>query len=210
MQDRAGIISFATPPRLAPTVYASSAAAASRRSSRSAEDIGKLPDATVAGSISRLPGVTAQRDKTPGRVLATSVPDMSPDFNGTLRNGREQASAGDSRSVGSAARAISRQHPAAPAGGRPRRGDASAGGPAPAVSSFYSTIRSRLHPRSLPVLVISTFSGCAYVCIQGNLYSNYKRLTAGSTKITVYIDAFWVICGYKPQLLHSEVTSVDT
>ena len=30
----------------------------------SAEDIGKLPDATVAESISRLPGVTAQRDKS--------------------------------------------------------------------------------------------------------------------------------------------------
>ena len=65
----------------------------------SAEDIGKLPDATVAESISRLPGVTAQRDKTSGRASAISVRGMSPDFNGTLLNGREQASAGDSRGV---------------------------------------------------------------------------------------------------------------
>ncbi|MFL6631103.1 MAG: TonB-dependent receptor [Massilia sp.] len=65
----------------------------------SAEDIGKLPDATVAESISRLPGVTAQRDPSTGRAAAISVRGMSPDFNGTLLNGREQASAGDSRGV---------------------------------------------------------------------------------------------------------------
>jgi len=65
----------------------------------SAEDIGKLPDATVAESISRLPGVTAQRDKSSGRASAISVRGLSPDFNGTLLNGREQASAGDSRGV---------------------------------------------------------------------------------------------------------------
>ena len=65
----------------------------------SAEDIGKLPDATVAETISRLPGVTAQRDKSSGRASAISVRGLSPDFNGTLLNGREQASAGDSRGV---------------------------------------------------------------------------------------------------------------
>jgi iron complex outermembrane receptor protein len=65
----------------------------------SAEDIGKLPDSTVAESISRLPGVTAQRDKSSGRASSISVRGLSPDFNGTLLNGREQASAGDSRGV---------------------------------------------------------------------------------------------------------------
>lgn len=65
----------------------------------SAEDIGKLPDATVAESISRLPGVTAQRNKSTGRAQSISVRGMSPDFNGTLLNGREQASSGDSRGV---------------------------------------------------------------------------------------------------------------
>jgi iron complex outermembrane receptor protein len=65
----------------------------------SAEDIGKLPDSTVAESISRLPGVTAQRDKSSGRASEISVRGLSPDFNGALLNGREQASAGDSRGV---------------------------------------------------------------------------------------------------------------
>ncbi|MFM8589294.1 MAG: TonB-dependent receptor plug domain-containing protein, partial [Limnohabitans sp.] len=65
----------------------------------SAEDIGKLPDATVADSISRLPGVTAQRNKSTGRAQSISVRGMSPDFNGALLNGREQASTGDSRGV---------------------------------------------------------------------------------------------------------------
>ena len=65
----------------------------------SAEDIGKLPDATVAESVSRLPGVTTQRDARTGRAASISVRGMSPDFNGTLLNGREQASASDSRGV---------------------------------------------------------------------------------------------------------------
>jgi iron complex outermembrane receptor protein len=65
----------------------------------SAEDIGKLPDSTVAESISRLPGVAAQRDKSSGRASAISVRGLSPDFNGTLLNGREQATAGDGRGV---------------------------------------------------------------------------------------------------------------
>jgi iron complex outermembrane receptor protein len=63
----------------------------------SAEDIGKLPDATVAESIARLPGVTAQRDMRTGKASSVSIRGMSPDFNGSLLNGREQASTGDSR-----------------------------------------------------------------------------------------------------------------
>jgi iron complex outermembrane receptor protein len=63
----------------------------------SAEDIGKLPDSTVAESISRLSGVTTQRDKVSGRAAQVSVRGLSPSFNGSLLNGREQASTGDAR-----------------------------------------------------------------------------------------------------------------
>lgn len=65
----------------------------------SAEDIGKLPDTTVAESISRLPGVTAQRSAVTGRAQGVSVRGMSPDFNGGLLNGREQASTASNRGV---------------------------------------------------------------------------------------------------------------
>ncbi len=63
----------------------------------SAEDLGKLPDTSIAESISRLPGVAAQR--TAGRASQISIRGMAPDFSTTLLNGREQASTGDSRSV---------------------------------------------------------------------------------------------------------------
>lgn len=63
----------------------------------SAEDIGKLPDTTVAESISRLSGVTSQRDKTSGKATEISVRGLSPSFNGALLNGREQASTSDAR-----------------------------------------------------------------------------------------------------------------
>lgn len=63
----------------------------------SAEDIGKLPDASIAESIARLPGVTAQR--TAGRAQQISIRGMSPDFSTALLNGREQVSTGDSRGV---------------------------------------------------------------------------------------------------------------
>jgi iron complex outermembrane receptor protein len=64
----------------------------------SAEDIGKLPDTSVAESISRLPGVTVQRNKTNGKATDVSVRGLSPSFNGSLLNGREQASTSDARS----------------------------------------------------------------------------------------------------------------
>jgi iron complex outermembrane receptor protein len=63
----------------------------------SAEDIGKLPDQSIAESIARLPGVTAQR--TNGQAAVISIRGMSPDFSTGLLNGREQVSTGDSRGV---------------------------------------------------------------------------------------------------------------
>jgi iron complex outermembrane recepter protein len=65
----------------------------------SSEDLGKLPDPSVADSIARLPGVAAQRNKGSGKAQNISVRGMSPDFNGGLLNGREVASSGDSRGV---------------------------------------------------------------------------------------------------------------
>ena len=63
----------------------------------SAEDIGKLPDSSIAESIARLPGISAQR--AAGRAQVISVRGLSPDFATTLLNGREMVSTGDNRSV---------------------------------------------------------------------------------------------------------------
>lgn len=63
----------------------------------SAEDIGKLPDVSIAESIARLPGVSAQR--VAGRAQVISIRGLSPDFATTLLNGREMVSTGDNRSV---------------------------------------------------------------------------------------------------------------
>ena len=63
----------------------------------SAEDIGKLPDTSIAESISRLPGLTSQRAE--GRASAISLRGTDPGFTTALLNGREQVSTGDNRSV---------------------------------------------------------------------------------------------------------------
>ena len=63
------------------------------------EDLGKLPEASVADAMARLPGIAAQRNKGSGKAQTISVRGMSPDFNGGLLNGREVASSGDSRGV---------------------------------------------------------------------------------------------------------------
>ncbi|MBB5014724.1 TonB-dependent receptor [Rehaibacterium terrae] len=63
----------------------------------SAEDIGKLPDISIADSISRLPGLTAQR--VAGRASTINIRGLAGDFSTTLLNGREQVSAGDNRGV---------------------------------------------------------------------------------------------------------------
>ncbi len=64
----------------------------------SAEDIGKLPDTTIAEALARLPGVTAQRTKS-GTASNIAIRGLSEDFTGYLLNGREQTSTGDSRAV---------------------------------------------------------------------------------------------------------------
>jgi iron complex outermembrane receptor protein len=63
----------------------------------SAEEIGKLPDVSIAESIARLPGIAAERIR--GRAEIISVRGFSPDFTTTLLNGRQQASSGYNRSV---------------------------------------------------------------------------------------------------------------
>ena len=63
----------------------------------SAEEIGKLPDVSIAESIARLPGIAAQR--VAGRAQVISVRGLSPDFATTTLNGREMVSTGDNRSV---------------------------------------------------------------------------------------------------------------
>ncbi|HYX45840.1 MAG TPA: TonB-dependent receptor plug domain-containing protein, partial [Sphingomicrobium sp.] len=63
----------------------------------SAEEIGKLPDVSIAESIARLPGIAAQR--VAGRAEIVSIRGFSPDFTTVLLNGRQQASSGYNRAV---------------------------------------------------------------------------------------------------------------
>ena len=63
-----------------------------------AEDLGKLPDASIAESLARLPGLTGQRSAD-GRVNVISIRGLSPKFSGVLLNGREIVSSNDGRAV---------------------------------------------------------------------------------------------------------------
>ena len=63
----------------------------------SSEDIGKLPDTSIADSIARLPGLTAQRFG--GRPQEINIRGFAGDFSTTLLNGREQVSLGNNRGV---------------------------------------------------------------------------------------------------------------
>ena len=63
----------------------------------SAEDIGKLPDVSIADSVARLPGITAQRFF--GRAQEINIRGFSGDFSTTTLNGREQVSLGNNRGV---------------------------------------------------------------------------------------------------------------
>ncbi len=62
-----------------------------------AEDIGKLPDVSIAESLARLPGLAGQRIN--GRAQTISIRGLAPDFSTTLLNGRQIVSTGDNRSV---------------------------------------------------------------------------------------------------------------
>lgn len=62
-----------------------------------AEDIGKLPDVSIADSLARLPGLTAQRVR--GRAQQISIRGLGPDFSLALLNGREVVSAGSQRGI---------------------------------------------------------------------------------------------------------------
>lgn len=64
----------------------------------SAEEVGKLPDASIAEALARLPGLTGQRG-VDGRVDRISIRGLSPEFSGVLLNGREIVSSNDSRAV---------------------------------------------------------------------------------------------------------------
>lgn len=63
----------------------------------SAEDIGKLPDVSIAESLARLPGLTSQR--LDGRSQSISIRGLGPDFTTALLNGRELVTTGDNRGV---------------------------------------------------------------------------------------------------------------
>ena len=63
----------------------------------SAEDIGQLPDTSIAEALARLPGLTAQRLR--GRAQLLSVRGLGPSFTTALLNGREQVTTGDGRGV---------------------------------------------------------------------------------------------------------------
>lgn len=63
----------------------------------SAEDIGKLPDTSIAESIARLPGLSAQRVN--GQAQQISIRGTSGDLSTVTLNGREQVSTSASRVV---------------------------------------------------------------------------------------------------------------
>ena len=62
-----------------------------------AEDIGKLPDASIAESLARIPGLAGER--VGGRTRGLSVRGFKEDYVGTTLNGRELLGIGDNRGV---------------------------------------------------------------------------------------------------------------
>ena len=63
----------------------------------SAEDIGRLPDISIAESIARLPGITSQR--TSGQSSAINIRGLSQQLTFTTLNGREQVTPNGNRSA---------------------------------------------------------------------------------------------------------------
>ncbi|MBI5767695.1 MAG: TonB-dependent receptor [Verrucomicrobia bacterium] len=62
-----------------------------------AEDIGKLPDVSIADSLTRVTGLATQR--TNGRSQAINIRGLSGDFTTGMLNGREQVTTAGNRSV---------------------------------------------------------------------------------------------------------------
>lgn len=62
-----------------------------------AEDIGKLPDSSIAETLARLPGLAGERIN--GRTSGLSVRGFKEDYVGTTLNGRELLGIGDNRGV---------------------------------------------------------------------------------------------------------------
>lgn len=65
--------------------------------SLAAEDLGKLPEASIAEALARLPGLTTNRDRGNGTQI--SIRGMGPNLVNTLLNGREIVSAEGSRNI---------------------------------------------------------------------------------------------------------------
>ena len=63
----------------------------------SAEDIGKLPDSSIAESLARLPGLSGERRD--GRTSGISVRGFREEYIATTMNGRELLGIGDNRGV---------------------------------------------------------------------------------------------------------------
>src|SRR6202008_4788316 len=63
----------------------------------SAEDIGKLPDTSIAESLARLPGLAAQRIEA--RPAAIPIRGLGEDYAGSLLNGRQVVSSSEGRSA---------------------------------------------------------------------------------------------------------------
>lgn len=62
-----------------------------------AEDIGRLPDISIAESLARLPGLTTNRDRGNGTQI--TIRGMPPQLVNTLLNGRELVAAGADRNI---------------------------------------------------------------------------------------------------------------
>lgn len=85
--------------------FASSLAAAAQRKEFSplvvevltAEDLGKLPDTSIAESLARLPGIATQRIN--GRAQIVSIRGLNEDFSSATLNGREQVTTGSVRAI---------------------------------------------------------------------------------------------------------------
>ena len=63
----------------------------------SADDLGGLPDVSIADALTRLPGISAVR--TGGQAAEINIRGLSGDFVFSTLNGREQVSTSGSRSI---------------------------------------------------------------------------------------------------------------